>query len=294
MNKVDSPLVSVVVPCYNSEKFIVETIESVLAQTYDNFELIVVDDGSTDNSGQLISQFNDKRLNYLRRSNGGAGYARNLGIRQSRGEYIALLDSDDLYLPNNLKEKVQFLEENEFLGLVHSQEIVFDSSTGSEIKRTQGLHGNVLKELLALEETVIHSPSSVVFRKSLIERAGYYREDIAVCEDWEFWVRLAKCSDFGYIAEPLTKYRIHSGQIHSNISVMENGMLKVLPDLKSKGFWSSSTAFRRSKSKLFWTLGLCFLKDELRPKKGLFYLARSILISPTIAIEYFIKRLKKE
>ncbi|MCK4248925.1 MAG: glycosyltransferase family 2 protein, partial [Candidatus Omnitrophica bacterium] len=112
--------VSVIIPVYNSEKFIRETIESVLNQTYYDFEIITVDDGSTDKSADIINSFNDKRISYVYQKNQGISGARNTAISESKGEYIALLDHDDLWLPQKLEKQIPLLENNDKVGLVYS------------------------------------------------------------------------------------------------------------------------------------------------------------------------------
>ena len=281
-----NPSVSVIIPCYNGAEYIVSTIESVLNQAYEDFELIVIDDGSTDQTSEEINRVQDKRLKYFRTENQGVSHARNYGIRESNGEFIALLDADDLYLETNLKQKIQFLNNHKDIGLVHGSEMIFESVTETTKSITKGLDGFVLPELLSLDKKVIHSPSSVVFRKKLIDQAGSFDEQMSVAADWDMWVRLARITNFGFIDKPLTKYRLHQNQMHSNISAMEKDMIYAFKKLEHERVWNEVMSKKTSKAKLFLTLGLCFIKDEPRYLRAIKYLLKSFVTSPQILFTY--------
>jgi glycosyltransferase involved in cell wall biosynthesis len=285
-----NPDVSVIVPCYNGEDYISETIQSVLDQSYESLELIIVDDGSLDRTGDVIAQCSDARLRYFRTKNCGVSHARNFGIGMARGEFIAFLDADDLFMPENLSVKIGFLREHLDMDLVHAPEIIFDGNTGAHQRVSSGLGGTVLSELLVLEKTVIHSPSSVLVRRKLLAATGLFDERLSVSADWDMWVRMALVTPFGFLGSPYTKYRLHQNQMHSNIGQMEKDMSTSFDKLQTLGVWRNKKALRRSKAKLFLTLCLCYIKDEPRFLRSLHFLLRSLINTPSVLFVYLRKR----
>lgn len=144
------PKVSVIIPVYNCENFIEETLKSVLSQTYKDFEVIVVDDDSKDRTGEIVNVIKDKRIVYIHQENGGVSMARNNGILNSKGEYIALLDHDDLWLPEKLERQMPTLESNSKIGLVYSDCHIVDSKgriTGRSFKDHPPHRGNIIPDL---------------------------------------------------------------------------------------------------------------------------------------------------
>jgi glycosyltransferase involved in cell wall biosynthesis len=281
-----NPLVSVIIPCYNAQQFIADTIHSVLNQTYTNFELIIIDDGSSDNSALIIKTFSDERIRYFLIQNHGVAHARNLGISMAKGKYISFLDADDLFLPQNLSSKIAFLEQQSNFNIVHSAAIFFESSTGITLNITKGLGGKVLNALLELSKSVVNSPSSLVISKSLLQQHPKgFDENLGTSADWEFWVRLAKDNDFGYLDEALIKYRIHDGQMHKNIPLMDKEMNYAFLKVKGVGAFYSEKYFNTCYAKLCLILGLSYLKYNSK-LKGVVYIIKSIGLNPTIVFKY--------
>lgn len=201
------PLVSVIIPAYNSAAYTVETVESVLAQTYRNFEVIVVDDGSTDHTREALAPYAD-RIHYLYKSNGGACSARNEGIRHAKGEYIACLDCDDLWLPDKLEYSLPVLEQNPDMGFVFSLCYTIDSvgKITGEVHYTFELEQAYLGLLM---QNFVMAPT-VVMRRSCLEQVGLFDESIFIPADWDLWLRLAHRFRVGYVNRPLSKYRLAS------------------------------------------------------------------------------------
>ena len=222
MNKV-----SVVIPAYNKAELTVKSVESVLNQTYKNIEIIVIDDGSTDNTRQRLSTYAEK-IKYVYKKNGGACSARNLGIRLSTGEYIGLLDCDDSYLPNKIELSVDFLEKHSDFGLVHNAAFFVDEK--DTILRTfshyKSQHiGWIAKRLIARN---FICNSTVVVRKSCFEKVGLFDESIFTSADWDMWLRLVEQYKVGYINMPLTLYRISGSYILNHIEQSKREELKVI------------------------------------------------------------------
>jgi glycosyltransferase involved in cell wall biosynthesis len=216
--------VSVIVPLYGVEKYIAATIQSVLAQTYENFELILVDDGSPDRSVEVCRRFKDPRIKILRQENQGPAAARNLGIRHAKGDYIALLDGDDLWHPDKLIKHVEHLESHPEVGVSFCRSAFIDEADQPlGIYQLTKLEGITLLDLLC--RTPIGNGSVPVMRRELFEAiafdspldqgTSYFDPDrrIHPSEDVECWVRIALTTHWQIagIPEALTLYRVNSG-----------------------------------------------------------------------------------
>ncbi len=230
----DTPLVSVIVPCYNGEKFIKEAIESALAQTYSDLEVIVVDDGSIDTSRTIIASFKDPRVRYHYKKNEGVSAARNLGIRLSRGAYIAFLDADDLWLPAKLSQQVREIERDSAIALVHCSSYIVNAG-GETIGEVPAKGGSDILRDLLLIGNVVGSPSGVLVKKSVLEAVGCFDESLSTAADWDLWIRIAQKFMIARIAEPLLKYRMHDHNMHKNISLQERETNTILGKFFSAG-----------------------------------------------------------
>jgi glycosyltransferase involved in cell wall biosynthesis len=205
----DSPLVSVVIAAYNASRWIAETLESVLAQNFTDFEIILVDDGSTDDTAQVVAGYGE-RVCCIHRSNGGGSSARNVGIRAARGEYIAFVDADDLWAKEKLRLQVDLLKRTG-LAWVYCDAIAFDDKSGRRLyrfgKANHQYDGDILKSLF--HACFIPSPTPVI-RKSIFENIGYFSEDLNIGEDWDMWLKIAAYHPIGLVSVPLAYYRVHS------------------------------------------------------------------------------------
>ena len=207
MEKVD--LISVIIPCYNCERFIYDTLLSVVEQTYNNLEIIVIDDGSTDKSAEIIHSFKDTRIRYYYQKNKGHFNARNKGMELSKGEYIAFLDSDDIWYNNKLEKQYELLIKYDIVYCDYitinedNQIIKFDNNNPFVDKSNM----DNLKKSLLMGNIVLGSLSAVVLKKEVINKVGGFRNYI-VGEDWELWARIA-WNDylFGFVDEKLVKIR---------------------------------------------------------------------------------------
>lgn len=226
------PKVSVVIPAYNSSPFIAATLRSALDQTYDNYEIIVVDDGSTDDTLQVVNSFVSsscdlvgKPIRILSKSNGGPASARNLAIRNSTGKYIAFLDGDDMWMPDKLAEQVEFLERHPEVGMVYAEAIVFSEQNGQkEFRETIGYTGETSFCHLLLGD---HIPNStVMIRRECVDKIGWLNEsrELVAVEDYEYWLRLARSFPLKGIAKPMAYYRVHANNLMGDGENIERGL----------------------------------------------------------------------
>ncbi len=194
------PLVSVIIPTYNRGWIVAEAIDSVLAQDYNNYELIVIDDGSDDNTPAILAAYGNK-ITVLHQSNRGVSAARNRGIAAAAGRWIAFLDSDDLWLPRKLSTQVNFFKENPDAVINQTEERWLRNGVRvNPKKRHLKFSGMIFEQSLAL---CLVSPSAVMIRKSLFETVGVFDESLPACEDYDLWLRISCRYPVHLIATPL-------------------------------------------------------------------------------------------
>jgi glycosyltransferase involved in cell wall biosynthesis len=203
-----NPKISVIIPAYNAEKYLAETIESVLTQTYDNHEVIAVDDGSTDDTLRVLRSF-EPQITVLSKPNGGPATARNMAIRNSTGEYLAFLDSDDIWTKDKLREQAGFLVQHPEIGLLFSEALMFVVENG-EKKILKKIGYTVNPTFCSLLWGNYIPNSTVVIRRSCLDQIGLLNEnrDLIASEDYEYWMRIARRFSIAGIAKPLAYYRV--------------------------------------------------------------------------------------
>lgn len=273
------PLVSVVIPNYNYARFLPEALESVLAQTYPAVEILVVDDGSTDDSLQVLREY-EGRVRALTPPNGGVARARNLGIRESRGELVAFLDSDDAWNPEKLAKQVALLEDGGF-GMVYTG-LRFVDEDGTVLgQMTEGLSGWVLKELALLEKPgILGSGSTALIRRACFDAVGLYEPALSTSADWDLSRRIAGRYEIGMVREPLTSYRLHRASMHRNVELFERDMLLAFERMfADEAARAVHPLERRARAKLYMTLAGSFFHAR-RWDKFLQYCRRSLVLNP--------------
>jgi len=205
------PAVSIIVPAYNQSQYLGGAVRSALAQTWTDLEVIVVDDGSTDETPAVCREFTDPRVRYFRQANQGLSAARNTGIREARGEFLSFLDSDDQFLPAKLELLLAAFDRDPGLGLVAGQAVLIDQD-GKRI-------GEVFDRPLPDEPTdlLLGNPlhvGSVLLRREWQARVGPFDESLRSYEDWDMWLRLARAGcRMGWVASPVSLYRFHQEQM---------------------------------------------------------------------------------
>ena len=213
-------LISVVIPTYNRAYCIENAIRSVLAQTYSDIEVIVIDDASDDTTRQVVEKIADSRVRYyLREENRGAAAARNLGVSYARGSYIAFHDSDDLWLPDKLEKQMHLYEKNLSYGLVYGC-YMMKLDSGNEIvvpdcSEPDGLSGNIFARLLV--KNTIGAPT-ILMRKDVFEKIGGFDEDMRCLEDWDFVLKVSKAYEIGFLPEVVMEASTTQGGLSSDVS----------------------------------------------------------------------------
>lgn len=208
-----SSRVSIIMPVYNGERFIAQAINSVLAQTWQDWELIVIDDGSTDGTSAIIQAYTDLRIRYYYQENHGQTTALNHGLELAHGDCITTLDADDWLTPDSLQERVTYLNSHPEIGVVYCDGYYCDLS-GEIIKRfSANRSGNPVDDVYS---TIIATPffaagSPVMIRSTILNQLQIkYDESIVWCQDWDFYIRVAEHALWGYIDSPTVYYRVHS------------------------------------------------------------------------------------
>jgi glycosyltransferase involved in cell wall biosynthesis len=281
MNKTSSPsipLVSVVIPTYNRARLLPKAVGSVLSQTYTEFEVIVVDDASTDNTEEAINDIADERIRYIRHEeNRGGSAARNTGIKAARGEYIAFQDSDDEWLPGKLeKQMTVFSDTPPEVGVVYTGFWRVSNGEriyipGDDVKRKEGY---ILKELL--RGNFVTTPAIVV-RKNCFEKVGLFDELLPRFQDWELTIRLARDFQFRIINEPLV---VNTWQKDS-LSMDQSALVKSLRLIIEKHRSLYERESRRLLASKYYSLGDMLCREgDVRSARD--YMLRSLKTHPFV------------
>jgi glycosyltransferase involved in cell wall biosynthesis len=228
--------VSVIIPTYNRARIVGEAIDSVLSQRYNDFELIVVDDGSTDGTEELVASYLP-RLTYLYQEHQGVSAARNRGIASARGEYLSFLDSDDLWLKDKLSSQIHFMESHPECRICYTDEIWIRKGVRvNPMKKHRKYSGMIFEQCLPL---CIVSPSSVLIARTLLDAAGTFDESLEVCEDYDLWLRIAARYPIHFIETPLiVKRGGHEDQLSKKLNGQDRFRIKALTKLLTGDFIS--------------------------------------------------------
>lgn len=244
-----APQVSVVIPAYNAAWCVAKAIDSVLAQNYRDFELIVVNDGSTDGTPDVLARYGDA-IRVINQPNGGMSDARNAGIKAANGELVAFLDADDWWLPTKLGRQVDLMGAQPELGF---------TSTAARVEDTEGRlvndwkcehwDGPFLVHLFQCNAGIAGGSSALMVRRELLDRTGGYDEQLGGVEDADLWLRLAALSDYACIPEAQAVILRREGSVSRNVERMRQGAIAVmhknrhlLPATLQKGFWRGCLA----------------------------------------------------
>lgn len=238
--------VSVVIPAYNAMAYLPQTVANVLEQTYTDFEVIVVNDGSTDNIEEWIAQISDLRVKLVSQTNLGLAGARNTGIRESQGEYLAFLDADDLWESTKLAKQVRVLDSHPEVGLVYTWVAYVDergNSTGRVVNNQQ--EGDVWQELT--KGNLVECGSVAMVRRQCLEQCGVFDCNLgSFVEDWDMWLRIADRYEFKVVKEPLVYYRQVASSASRNWEAMARSYQLVIEKAFATATWRNLSLRNRS------------------------------------------------
>lgn len=282
------PLVSVIIPAYNSEKYIQETIASVLSQTFADFELLVIDDGSIDSQQEKIFEFckRDARVRYIRQENQGVSAARNHGYNLSSGSLIAFLDADDVWLPSNLSLKVSKILDEGF-DFVHSDAVTMDSQSNTLERRMQGSEGWLLNKILLWEDTQIPGPSSLLVKRSVLNSVGIFDTQLSTSADHDFFIRVAAKVRIGRVSEVTWRYRLHDQNMHKNIRLMEKDVLFLYRKASLQRVFESSWFEGICYTNMYLILAASWAGDGKNKIRAAYFIMLAILSHPFAFVNIF-------
>lgn len=227
-------LVSVVIPTHNRAHLIGRAIASVSGQTYGDLQILVVDDCSSDATGSVVASCGDPRVEYYRHAtNLGGSAARNTGIRQARGEFVAFLDDDDEWLPDKIEKQLAVLAGNPAFGMVYCGRHYIDDGTGRVLKSVEATaHGTLYRALL--RANCIGTTSAALIRRECLDLVGGFDETLPGCQDWDLWIRIAKHYPIGSVPEPLVRFHIHDIRMTSNLEAKIRAKRMLLEKIRSE------------------------------------------------------------
>ena len=259
-------LISVIIPCYNGEKFIKETIQSVLDQTYSPIEILVVDDGSTDKSFEIASTFNE--VCAVKQDNSGVAAARNVGFEQSKGDFVCFLDADDWLYPNTIEDKLNALLSSN-AAISHGKAIVTDENLIPTGDVLIGAKDNTLQALLNYSPPAIPCPSNALIARWAIDTCGLFDTRLSTSADYEMWIRIASKYEVVRVDSNAVKYRQHGSNMFANLELQLHDMELIFDK------HSSQLNFKIGKQKFYSSIVKSYLKSG-RVLKALKYLHKSI------------------
>ncbi len=273
--------VSVIVPMFNAARYLRETVESVISQTYADWDLLMVDDGSTDDTPVVAQTFlADSRIRCVRLEKSGVSIARNTGFARTAGSFAAFLDADDVWLPTNLALKVDYLQKHPDVGFVHGDLEVIDDASRRTGRVHRGREGQILDTLLLWDGDNVPTPSNVLFRRSLLEQHGLFDPAFSTAADQELYFRLASHTRVGRIPQVVALYRVHPDAMHLKVDLMERDHIAVYRKATELRLFKSPWFRRRCLSNLYLILAGSWWHEGKRKPRALRFLVRSAVTYP--------------
>jgi glycosyltransferase involved in cell wall biosynthesis len=257
-----TPKVSAIIPCYNRARFIAQTVRSVLEQTYPNIELIVVDDGCTDGSREVLAAFGDRLtlLEHPGRENRGQSAAINLALSRASGKYVGILDSDDLWLPRKIEEQVAFMESHPDVGLIYGNGTAIDEHGRQLYVIYAPGHEEKNQPAQVLMDCYFLVPNNSLVRREIFERIGGFDESLRAAQDHDVAIRIAEVARLAYLDRPWFSYRRHAQSIsRRNAGLRWRNGFRILEKAAQRKVYDEST-LRKRRGVLHFRLGQCYLE----------------------------------
>ncbi len=289
-------MISIIIPTYNTQKYISETIQSVIDQTLSDWELIIIDDGSTDNTVQIVEEFKkrDTRIKYYYQENAGVSAARNKGIELSKGEFIAFLDADDIWLPKNLEKKIESIENNVEVFWAFSNIIHFtESSEVIDDKITDANNLEWLGALLLWNAEVKTTPGNIVLKRECCTKGGLrFDENFSTAADQDFCIQLAAKYKGKCLKEALVRYRVLENSMSRNIKVMEKDHIAVYKKALKRGLFKNFWFKQKCFANLYLILAGSWWKDGNNKWRGFFFMFKALVCNPFIIVPVLKRKFK--
>lgn len=266
--------VSIIIPTYNRAKLLADAVKSLQQQTYENIEIIIVDDCSTDNTAETVERMDDGRILYVKHDvNRGGSEARNTGLMHATGSYIGFLDSDDQWQPDKLERQLAVFREEPEIGVVYTGMKVYQGSY--LVKEViPKYRGDLLAKLV--ESNCIYTTSSILVKREVMEKVGGFDSSLPSCQDWDLYLRLAQVSRFGFVEDSLVLYHLHPGdRISTNYRAVVDGHLQIYQNYKELAKAQGKDVFQKFSIKIAKTI---FRVGMLSQDKETINLSRKILV----------------
>jgi len=284
------PLVTCVIPSFNYARYLRIAVDSALAQTHRPMEVIVVDDGSTDESGDILQSYGD-RIRAFRQENRGVSVARNRGISEARGDFVGFLDADDRWHPAKIERQLALMADPE-VGLVHCwvREVDVDGNAVREVRG--GTAGWLLERHALIESTVLGGGSGALVRRACFDELGAFDPVLSTSADWDMWRRIMTKYKVDLVREPLIDYRSHPSAMHRNIALFEHDMMHAFDSMFAD---PAAAAARAHKARSYATLYAILAGDYyLSGKRRLAarYAVKSVALDPRFLPERLLRKLR--
>lgn len=278
-----NPAISIIIPTYNRAAFIGEAIDSVLRQTFGDFELIVINDGSTDETEEIVGRFEDNRLTFIQQENAGRSAARNRAIAMARGKYIAFLDSDDTYLRDKLERQVNFMEAHPEIGMIYTSAKCIDAEGRILTNHVYvaSVSGQIYRQVAFFRPVTITLPT-VMLRREVLDNVGGFDEKMERFEDTDLWRRISKRYQVGALNYPTCLLRTHDDNTlrTQNPLKITNAIEYYVAKIFREDADMGSDFLEEGASRLYEYYGLAFMTVPAWRRQGLALLKKSVEFSP--------------
>lgn len=236
--------VSVIIPTHNRSELLKKAVKSLESQSYQNFEIIIIDDFSTDDTAEVVKEMKNDRIIYLKHDiNKGGAEARNTGIKRATGRFIGFLDSDDQWLPDKLEKQLELFANQPDVGVIYTGVQVVNENNHPTRKIVPEYRGDILPKLF--ESNCIDTTSSVLVKKEVLDQVQGFDAGLPSCQDWDLYIRLARVTKFDFVKESMVLFYHHSGErITTNKKSVLNGHLSILEKYKNLAQKQQKSTFR--------------------------------------------------
>ncbi|MGQ9848333.1 MAG: glycosyltransferase family 2 protein [Bacteroidales bacterium] len=281
------PSISIIIPFYNAQNFLKETLDSIIKQSITDWEVILIDDGSTDNSYAIASSYVSENIKLYQQSNCGVSIARNEGFKKAKGKYVVFLDADDILSNNFLEQRFLFLEQNNEYGFCCGDIIMFEDTTNKIIWKHKGVYENIAMNLLNYNETFKSVPSNYMFRRDVLIKHGIlFNPILSSTADRYFLLELSLFSKCGYVPDAPLWYRYHPNSMSAKLSlklIKDNELFYKLIEITRLYNREYKKYYKVNK---YYVLGLSYLK--IHHIKGIYFLFIGFLTHPYLFIKKII------